>query len=101
RKSAVGGFFKGLAFALSAVLVAGLGVGAYAYNEYFGTLQGNSVALPGQGVGAADIEVLPDEEINILVAGIDKCETDLIGQFEDRCTEEMAAAQETSYEGQL
>jgi len=101
RKSVVGGFFKGLAFALSAVLVAGLGVGAYAYQEYFGTLANNSVTLAGQDVGAADIEVLPDEEVNILVTGIDKCESEWIGQFEGRCTEEMAKVQETSYAEQL
>ncbi|WP_188700444.1 LCP family protein [Microbacterium nanhaiense] len=100
RKGVVGGFFKGLAFALSAVLVAGIGVGAYAYHEYFGTLQGNSVMLAGQEVGA-DIEVLPDEEVNILVSGIDKCEAEWIGQFEGRCTEEMAEIQENSYSGQL
>lgn len=99
--SPVGGFFKGLAFIVSAALVAAVGVGAYAYQEYFGTLQSNSVTLAGQEVGAADIEVLPDEEINILVAGIDKCEAEWIGQFEGRCTEEMAAEQENSYSGQL
>ena len=63
---------------------AAVGVGAHAYQEYFGMLQSNSVTLAGQEAGAADIEVLPDEEINILVAGIDNCEAELFGRSEER-----------------
>ena len=92
RPSVIGRFFKGIALALSAVLVAGLGVGAYAYHEYFGTLADNSVTLAGQEVNPPDVKVLPNQELNILVAGIDKCEIDRVDLFEGRCTEAEAEA---------
>ena len=101
RPSIVGRFFKGLAFVLSAVLVAGIGVGAYAYQEYFGTLKDNSVVLSGQDVDPPSAEVLPNSDLNILVTGVDKCEEDSNEKFGDRCPPELIEAQKNSYEGQL
>jgi len=95
------GFLKGIAFVLSAVLVAGVGVGAYAYHEYFGTLQENSVVLSGQDVDPPAVEVLPNEDVNILVTGVDKCEEGSYEQFGDRCPQSLIDAQKESYGGQL
>ncbi|MGO3662501.1 LCP family protein [Microbacterium gubbeenense] len=92
---------KGAAFALSAVLVAIVGVGAYAYNDYFGSLRENSVTLAGQDVNSPDVEVLPNEDVNILVTGVDKCEAEWADQFGDRCPPALVAEQEESYTGQL
>ncbi|GGF47792.1 hypothetical protein GCM10010922_24540 [Microbacterium sorbitolivorans] len=95
------GFLKGVAFALSAVLVAAIGVGAYAYQDYFGTLQQNSIVLSGQDTDPPAVEVLANEDLNILVTGVDKCEEGSYEQFGDRCPQSLIDEQKTSYGGQL
>jgi hypothetical protein len=95
------GFVKGIAFAVSAVLVAGIGVGAYAYHDYFGTLQDNSVVLSGQDVDPPAVEVLPNDDVNILVTGVDKCEEGSFEQFGARCPQSLIDEQKESYGGQL
>lgn len=95
------GLLKGVAFVLSAVLVAGIGVGAYAYHEYFGTLRDNSVVLTGQDVNPPAVEVLPDDDVNILVTGVDKCEEGSFEQFGERCPPEVIEQQKNSYASQL
>lgn len=91
----------GIAFALSAVLVATVGVAAYAYNDYFGALRDNAVTIGDQGTEPPDVDVLPDEEVNILITGVDKCEVDWVEQFGDRCSMEQALAQEDTFSNQL
>lgn len=92
---------KALAFIVSAALVAVVGVGAYAYTDLTSTLRGNSVTLEGQDTDPPEVDVLPNEAVNILVTGIDKCEEDWLDDFGGRCTEEMAERQKDSYEEQL
>jgi LCP family protein required for cell wall assembly len=101
RTNPVVGFVKGIAFAVSAVLVAGIGVGAYAYHDYFGTLQDNSVVLSGQDVDPPAVEVLPNDDVNILVTGVDKCEEGSFEQFGARCPQSLIDEQKESYGGQL
>ena len=101
RKSVAGRILAAVGFVLSAVLVAGIGVGAYAYHEYFGTLKGNSVVLSGQDTNPPSAKVLPNEDLNILVAGVDKCEEDSNEKFGDRCPPEVIEAQKNSYASQL
>ena len=101
RPNPVVGVLKGVAFVVSAVLVAGIGVGAYAYHEYFGTLQSNSVVLTGQDTDPPAVEVLANEDVNILVTGVDKCEEGSYEQFGDRCPQSLIDAQKESYGGQL
>lgn len=91
----------GVAFLVSALLVATVGVAAYAYNDYFGALQDNAVAIGDQDVNPPDVEVLPDRAYNLLIAGVDKCEVDWVDQFAGRCSMEEALAQEDSYASQL
>lgn len=92
---------KGAALAISAVLVATVGVSGYVYGDYFGTLKENSITLEGQDTAPPDVDVLPNEEINILLAGVDKCELEWVDTFAGRCTEEMAKAQEDTFQSQL
>ncbi|WP_156760794.1 LCP family glycopolymer transferase [Microbacterium karelineae] len=92
---------KALAFLVSAALVAVVGVGAYAYTDFTSTLRGNSITLEGQDTDPPDVDVLPNEAVNILVTGIDKCEADLLDDFGGRCTEAMAKEQESSFASQL
>ena len=90
-----------VAFLVSALLVATIGVAAYAYEDYFGSLQDNAVAIGDQDENPPDVEVLPDRAYNLLIAGVDKCEVDWVDQFAGRCSMEEALAQENSYASQL
>ncbi|WP_051172799.1 LCP family protein [Microbacterium indicum] len=95
------GVLKWLGLALSAVLVAVVGVGAYAYTDYTGTLSANSITLDGQDTDPPAVDVLPNEDYNILIAGIDKCEEKYLEYFGGRCTEAMVEEQANSYASQL
>ena len=91
----------GVAFLVSALLVAAIGVAAYAYDDYFGALQDNSVAIGDQDMNPPDVEVLSDRAYNLLIAGVDKCEVDWVDQFAGRCSMEEALAQKDTYASQL
>ncbi|NHI16236.1 LytR family transcriptional regulator [Microbacterium sp. CBS5P-1] len=97
----ISGSLKGIAFVVSAVLVSVAGVAAYAYTDFASTLQSNAVTLDGQDTAPPAVEVLPNEDVNILITGVDMCEAEYLDYFGGRCTEEMAAAQEDSYSGIL
>ncbi|WP_221585085.1 LCP family protein [Microbacterium sp. G2-8] len=92
---------KAIAFVVSAAFVAVVGVGAYAYTDLTSTLQGNAVTLDGQDTAPPEVDVLPNQAVNILLTGVDKCESDLLDDFGGRCTPEMAEAQKDSYSGVL
>lgn len=96
-----GRLLKGLGLAVSAVLVSVLCVAGYVWIDYTGTLNENSVTLAGQDTEPPAVDVLPNEPVNILVTGIDKCERELMDSFIGRCSEADVEMQENSFAGQL
>ena len=74
-----------LAVAVAVVLVAGMGVAAYAAYTLTSSFSANAVELDGQGAVPPDIGAI-EGGVNLLIAGTDACEEYYKDLFGDRCT---------------
>ncbi|GAA3659020.1 LCP family protein [Microbacterium marinilacus] len=78
--------------AMACVMVAGLGVGVYAYWDLSSAFAANSVELEGQESTPPDIgELVGEKGVDLLLTGIDICEWDTHERYGDRCPSNPAA----------
>jgi LCP family protein required for cell wall assembly len=81
-----------LGIAMACVMVAGVGVAAYATWDLSSTFAANAVDLEGQEAAPPDIgELVNDEGVDLLLTGIDICEWDSHEKFGDRCPKNREA----------
>ncbi|MCD1267768.1 LytR family transcriptional regulator [Microbacterium sp. MEC084] len=81
-----------LGIAMACVLVAGVGVAAYAAWDFSATFAADAQELEGQDTSPPDIgQLVNDEGVDLLLTGIDICEWDSHEKFGDRCPTERSA----------
>lgn len=90
--SLLGRLMRLLGIAMACVLVAGLGVAAYAAYDFSATFAADAEELEGQEDSPPDIgSLVNDEGVDLLLAGIDICEWDSHEKFGDRCPDDRDA----------
>ncbi|WP_345752089.1 LCP family protein [Microbacterium rhizophilus] len=75
-----------IGIAAACVMVAGVGVAAYATWDLSSTFAANAVDLDGQDTAPPDIgQLVNDEGVDLLLTGVDICEWDSHEKFGERC----------------
>lgn len=83
--SALGQVLKVVAVCMAVLLVSGVGVGVYLFNNLATSFTADAVELEGQDAVPPDIGEI-EGGVNLFLAGTDACEPEYAYLFGDRCT---------------